>query len=169
MPKKNITIFTKNDFPALMNHVYRLRYIIAILVSLILITTGCKKAQEAYVANVFEQYFEQNILNRDFIVNFASDQGNDITTQFNGYIFRLSKNTYYDGPMTATKDGVTTTGTWSSNSDYGKLIINLNQPSTPTEFNFINREWRFTEKALPIMKLAPWGSTAAIELHMERL
>jgi hypothetical protein len=131
--------------------------------------TGCKKkTEEVYVANIFEQYFEQNILNNDFIVSYSKNQGIENTSEFDGYRFRLLKNTYYDGPMTATKNGITYSGTWSSNSDYGKLIININQPSIPTEFIFLNRSWRFTEKALPIMKLAPWGSTEDSELHMQR-
>ncbi len=148
---------------------YKTRFIIAVLISALLLATSCKKTQEAYVANVLEQYFEQNILNRDFIVRFASDEGSDITNQYTGYVFRLLKNTYYDGPMTAKIGSQTYTGTWSSNEDFGKLIITLNSPSIPTEFNFINRQWRFTEKAIPVMKLAPWGSSAAKELHMERL
>lgn len=148
---------------------FKLRYIIALAISVILISSGCKKTQEKIVSNFLEQYFEDNILNRDYIVNYAKDQGTDISSQFEGYTFKLYKNTYYDGPMTATKDGVTITGTWSCNSDYGKLTISLTQPNPPTEFTFLNREWRFTQKAIPIMKLAPWGSTADTELDMERL
>ena len=130
---------------------------------------GCKKkAEEVYVANIFEQYFEQNILNNDFIVSYSKNQGIENTSEFDGYRFRLLKNTYYDGPMTATKNGITYSGTWSSNSDYGKLIINITQPSIPTEFIFLNRSWRFTEKALPTMKLAPWGSTDSTALYMQR-
>jgi len=130
---------------------------------------GCKKkAEEVYVANIFEQYFEQNILNNDFIVSYSKNQGVENTIEFEGYRFRLLKNTYYDGPMTATKNGIAYSGTWSSNSDYGKLIININQPSIPNEFIFLNKSWRFTEKALPTMKLAPWGSTEDSELHMQR-
>jgi len=130
---------------------------------------GCKKkTEEVYVANIFEQYFEQNILNNDFIVSYSKNQGVENTNEFDGYRFRLLKNTYYDGPMTATKNGITYSGTWSSNGDYGKLNINITQPTIPAEFIFLNKSWRFTEKALPTMKLAPWGSTDSTELHMQR-
>jgi hypothetical protein len=71
--------------------------------------------------------------------------------------------------MTAIKNGVTYSGTWACNSDYGKLTINITQPSVPAEIGFLNREWRFTKKDLPVMELAPWGSTAPIVLHMRRL
>jgi len=169
MPKENLTIFTRNNLNVIPVYMYKAKYIIAIILSIFLLTTGCKKTKEVQVVTVFEQYFEQNILNRDFIVSYAKDQGTEITTQFDGYIFKLFKNTYYDGPMTAIKSGVTYSGTWSSNSDYGNLIINLNQPSIPNDFIFINRQWRFTSKALPVMKLAPWGSTDSTELYMQRL
>jgi hypothetical protein len=71
--------------------------------------------------------------------------------------------------MTGTKDGVTISGTWGSNSDYSRLNISLTNPSAPAEFSFINRSWRFTRKNFPVMELAPWGSTAPIVLHMRRL
>jgi len=144
----------------------RFLYTIAIL---LLLSTSCKKPQEVYVANVFEQYFEQNILNSDFIVSYAKEDSVDITADYDGYVFRLLKNTYYDGPMKATKNGVEYIGTWTSDADYGKLIISITQPSTPNAFIFLNRTWRFTEKALPTMKFAPWGSTADTELYMQRL
>jgi hypothetical protein len=71
--------------------------------------------------------------------------------------------------MTAIKNGQTYSGTWSCTEDYGKLTINITQPSIPASFEFINRAWRFTKKDIPTMELAPWGSTAAIVLHMQRL
>jgi hypothetical protein len=152
---------------------YKSRIIIAILLSIALLASSCKSQQDAYVTNVLEQYFEANILNRDFKVLYATDNGTEITTQFDGWVFKLLKNTYYDGPMTAKKTTPTGTiqysGTWSSNSDFGKLVITLNQPSVPAEFVFLNRDWRFEQKAIPVMKLAPWGSAPPKQLHMQRL
>ncbi len=147
-------------------HQHKFLYALAFI---LLMGSSCKKPKEVYVGNVFEQYFEQNILNSDFIVSYAKDNGVDITAEYDGYVFRLLKNTYYDGPMKATKNGVEYTGTWTSDADYGKLIIAITQPNTPSSFVFINRSWRFTEKALPTMKFAPWGSTADTELYMQRL
>ena len=143
---------------------------IIFILSLAAFPFACKKAtpEQVVTGNVLEQYFDQNILNKDFIVNYAKDRGNNITNQYDGWVFRLLKNTYYDGDMTAIINGVTYTGTWSSNADYGKLVIQINQPTLPPGMSFINREWRFTEKALPIMKLAPWGSTDDTALYMER-
>ena len=96
----------------------------------------------------------------------ATDNGADLTAQYTGYTFVLYKSTYYNGPMTAVKNGVTYNGTWSSNDDYSKLVITF--PSTPAEFVFLNREWKFTKKSLPIMELAPWGTLEPKVLHMEQ-
>jgi hypothetical protein len=141
--------------------------------ALVLFIISCSKKPPEYIANVYEQYFETNILNRDYIVRLATDNGTDLTAQYANYRFRLLKNTFYDGPMQATKIGVSPeevyTGTWSSNEDFSKLVITLNQPSTPAEFNFLNRPWKFTKKEVPVMQLAPWGTTEPKVLHMERL
>jgi hypothetical protein len=128
---------------------------------------GCSKtAKEAIQTSYLQQQFEDNILNKNFRVHLATDNGLDLTAQYAGYTYVLYKSTYYNGPMTAVKNGVTYNGTWSSNDDYSKLVITF--PSTPAEFVFLNREWRFTKKALPIMELAPWGTTEPKVLHMER-
>lgn len=148
--------------------IYRSRFIIAIALAALLLLSGCsKEALAAQNRSLLEQYFEDNILNKDFKVRLASDNGTDLTAQFNGYTFKLIKNTLLDGPMTANTGTTTLTGSWSCNDDYSKLIITL--PNTVTAFSFLNREWKFTKKAIPIMELAPWGTTEPKVLHMERL
>lgn len=156
---------------SLLSLFFRWRLQVAILLALlILLLQSCSKTgSQAATDDLLKQYFETNVLNRDFKVFLATDNGTDITAQFDNYIFRLMKNTYFDGPMTGVKNGVTISGTWSSNDDFSKLIITLTQPSAPPEFSFINRQWRFTRKAFPIMELAPWGSTDPKVLHMQRL
>lgn len=169
MQLKNIPIFTflkSGDMPTVL---YRSRFIIAILFAIILLLSSCKKIAEAIQPSqsALQQYFEENILNRDFTVHLATDNGADLTAQFSGYKFKLTKNTLLDGPMTATNSTNTYTGTWNCNDDYSKLVITL--PATVSTFGFINREWRFTKKTFPIMELAPWGTTDPKVLHMERL
>lgn len=153
-----------------LNTIYKWRMAIALCMAIaILALQGCNKISISPSEDFYKQYFEENVLNRDFIVSLATDNGSDSTAVFNGWVFRLLKNTYYDGPMTAVKAGVTYTGSWSCNEDFGKLTILINQPAVPVSFTFLNREWRFTKKDLPKMELAPWGSTAPIVLHMMRL
>lgn len=129
--------------------------------------TNCNKtAVQAVQTTYTQQQFEDNILNKNFRVFLATDNAVDITAQYAGYTYVLFKSTYYNGAMTAVKNSVTYNGTWSSNEDYSKLVISF--PSIPTEFVFLNREWKFTKKALPVMELAPWGTLEPKVLHMER-
>lgn len=162
---------------------YKSRFIIAICFALALLLSGCKKEGQTQDPNsALQYYFSQNILNRDFVVQLATDTVklatdttygvlHDITARYAGYTFVLSNDTsYLNGPMTGRKTGQTTiTGTWSCNNDYSKLQINLISPFVPQEFIFLNRAWKFTKKAIPIMELAPWGTTDPKVLHMQRL
>ncbi len=126
---------------------------------------SCKKSGSSGNP-LLEQYFEQNILNQNFVVSLATDNNTDLTSKYNGYIFVLLKTDFYNGPLKATKNNVSYEGTWSSNDDYSKLIITL--PNPPLEFVFLSREWRFTSKSLPVLKLAPWGSSDPVVLNMTR-
>jgi len=149
---------------------YKWRFVIALFFAIIiLLLQGCGKNEVTPTQDLYQQYFEQNVLNSDFKVSLATDNGSDSTLKYEGWVFRLLKNTYFNGPMTAVKNGVTYSGTWECNDDYGKLTININQPTVPASFTFINRQWRFTKKDLPTMQFAPWGSTAPVVLHMTRL
>ena len=126
--------------------------------------SSCKKTTTTNPANVLEQYFDANILNRNFIVNLATDHSTDITANYNGYTFKLIKTDYYHGPISVAFGTNMFAGTWSCNDDYSKLIINL--PSTPSIFAFLTREWRFTSKNIPQLEFAPWGSTEPVVLHI---
>jgi hypothetical protein len=167
MQTKNIKIFTQfkwTDMPVL---IFKSRFFIAVLSAAILLLSSCKKTIKTQQQNILQQYFEENILSRDFVVHLAMDNGADKTAEFSGFVFQLTKNTLLEGPMTASNGLFSISGTWASNEDYSKLTINL--PATSiTAFTFLNREWRFTKKAIPIMELAPWGSTEAKVLHMQR-
>ncbi len=133
--------------------------------------TSCSKELQNAVngtgtSSLLEQYFETNVLNQNFIINFATDNSVDITAKYSGYTFKMLKTDYYHGPAEVTKGSTVYAGTWSSNTDYSKLVITL--PNIPSEFIFLSREWRFTKKAFPQMELAPWGSTEPLVLHMTK-
>lgn len=165
---KSINIFTQFKWSNVPSIIYKSRFLIAVIAAIVLLLSSCSKnpLNNPQNQNALEKYFEDNILNRDFTVHFASDNGTEITSDFNGFTFRLLKNTYYDGAMTASNSLFTFNGTWSSNSDYSKLVITL--PTTIPSFAFLNREWKFTKKALPLLELAPWGTTEPDILHMMR-
>lgn len=150
--------------------IYNYRYFIVLLSAAVLLLSSCKKTVETVSQQTVQQYFEETILNKNFVVAYAKDTSTDITSNYNNDTFVLKKGaTYYDGAMTGKSAGIIYTGTWSSNEDYGKLIININVPTPPAAFTFINRPWKFTKKSLPIMELAPWGTTDPKILHMRRL
>lgn len=150
-----------------MKKIINLHTVLFLFISICACFTSCsKKAVETAQVTYYQQQFEDNILNKNFRVHLAMDNGADLTAQFTGYTFVLYKSTYYNGPMTAVKNGTTYNGSWSSNEDYSKLVITF--LSAPPEFVFLNREWKFTKKALPIMELAPWGTLEPKVLHMER-
>ncbi|RYY71350.1 MAG: hypothetical protein EOO13_03420 [Chitinophagaceae bacterium] len=154
---------------AINNFILKWGFVIALLfATVILAVQGCKKGDNP-AAQLYEEYFEENVLNSNFVVQLATDNGTDNTSLYSGWVFRLLKNTYYDGPMTAVKNGTTYTGTWSCDQSYGRLTINISQPSVPADFGFINKAWRFTKKDLPVMELAPWGNNLPQVLHMRRL
>lgn len=173
MQQKNSIKFTYLSELNLTVISYKYRFFIAFICAILLFHSSCSKSNPPeYIANVYEKYFETNILNNDFKVKLAVDNGVDITSQYADYKFRLLKNTYYDGPMTATKTSnpsVVYRGTWSSNADFSKLVISITETTVPLEFNFLNREWKFTKKALPVMEFSPWGTNEPKVLHMERL
>jgi hypothetical protein len=152
-----------------MNKVSYLRdRLFLVLISSLFFISCAKDLQNAVngtgTSSILEQYFEDNVLNQPFIINLATNNGVDITANYNGYVFKMLKTDYYHGPAQVTKGTSTYTGTWSSNSDYSKLVITL--PTTPSEFVFLNREWKFTKKNPPQLELAPWGTTEPLVLHM---
>jgi len=130
MPQKNTPTFTVPKPQELPRIIYRLRFVIALILAAVLLLSGCSKEALAEAnKSMLEQYFEDNILNRDFNVEMATDNGTNITAQFSGYTFVLAKNTLRDGPMTATIGSTVLTGSWSANEDYSKLVISLPKPA----------------------------------------
>jgi hypothetical protein len=171
MLQKNIPISILRKFEDMPSFRYKVRFIIAIIcAAFLLILSSCTKPT---VNNpLVESFFVSNVFNRNFIIQYASDSSIDITSQYANDTFVLKTQTdtsYFNGPIIGSQNGTIYTGTWSSNSDYSELIINLTTPSIPTQFNFLNRAWRFTKKDIPVLQLAPWGSDDPKVLYMQRL
>ena len=135
------------------------------LTFIILFSVSCGKSNPQQSLPL-EQFFETNILKRNFVVSLAQDSSGDITSDYSGYVFVLLKTDFYHGTLKVTKGGVEYDGTWACDSDYGKLTITL--PDTPTEFQFLTRDWRFVKKDIPTLQLAPWGTSQPYLLNMTR-
>lgn len=136
-----------------------------ILLSLFVITSISCKKENLLSEERIEQLFEENIIGENFVVALATDNGTDITDKYVGYTFVLGKTDLYSGPLQAKKNTLVATGTWSTNEDFSKLTITL--PNPPAEFAFLSRVWRFTSKSVTLLKLAPWGSSEPVVLHMQ--
>lgn len=150
--------------------IYNNRLFVVLILAAALLLSSCKKKVEDISQQTLQEYFEETILNKNFIVEYAKDTAEVITGDYFADTFVMKKgSTYYDGVMTGKNGGITYTGTWSSNEDYSRLVININSPVPPSSYTFLNRPWRFTKKSLPIMELAPWGTTDPKVLHMRRL
>lgn len=170
MQQKNTPISILRKFEGMPSFAHIARFFIAIASAAVLFLSSCKKPSLSDPA--VQQYFNTNLLNRYFIIQFASDSGVNITDRYYRDSFILTRHdtsSYYNGIITGLKNGTVYMGTWSSNSDFSKLTIDLNTPSIPDEFIFLNRSWRFASKALPLLKLTPWGSSDPKLLNMFRL
>lgn len=135
------------------------------LLSLVL-CFSCKKTLQNLDQSLLQKYFEKYVIGSDFVVSFAKDSTTDITSMYTGYKFVLLETDLYHGPLKATNGSKEYYGTWATNNDYSKLDISL--PDSIPGFSFLSRSWRFTKKENPTLQLAPWGSTAPLELHMTR-
>ncbi len=172
MQQKNIPISILRKFDNMPSVLYKGRYVLALVSAILLLLSGCAKSGSSLQANILQQYFTTNLLNRNFIINLATDTSMDITNHFamDTFVLKQSDTSLLNGPMTAKRGVAIYTGTWSSNSDYSQLNIHITDPSPiPADFNFLNRSWKFTQKALPVMQLAPWGSLDPKVLYMQRI
>nr|MDQ6890759.1 hypothetical protein [Bacteroidota bacterium] len=92
---------------------FKLKQAIFPALCFVLFFTSCKKAGDLVNNPLLEQYFETNVLNRDFIVSLATDSSVDLTPDYKGYVFVLLKTDYYHGTLKATRGNNVYTGTWS--------------------------------------------------------
>jgi hypothetical protein len=171
MANKKYTIFKIPKVEDMPDYIYKSRFFIALACAILLLCAGCKKTLAALGnKSALQEYFDEEILNRTFVVDLATDSTVDITNRYAGYKFILTRtSSFIDGPMIGYLDADTIRGTWTSSDDYGFLTINLNTPVTPTSFVFLNRKWRFVRKDVPIMQLAPYGTLDPKVLNMRRL
>jgi len=131
----------------------------------LLLLNACNKGSDVTPQST-QSEFENNYLNRNYTIHLATDNGTDLTAQYNGFVFRLVKGNPQDGIMTASKNGNTWTGSWSTNADYTQLGITL--PGSVPEFLFLVRNWKFTHKGIPILELVPLNGPDPKVLHLQR-
>ena len=94
MQLKNFLESMKELKPFVTSFLLKWRFLIAILfAAAILFLQGCGKS-ESPTEDLYQKYFETNVLNSDFIVSLATDNGNNLTGQYDGWVFKLLKNNF---------------------------------------------------------------------------
>jgi hypothetical protein len=132
-----------------------------IIFAVSVLSGACKKKEEIIAAKAYEpstlnQFFETYILNKDIRITVAKFEGRDTTAMYGDYVFKLYKNTYYDGPFEARNSKDTFTGTWFSNDDYSKLILDIAGTSA---LDWVSIDWKFKSKSTTTLELIPWFNT----------
>ena len=97
-------------------------------------------------------YFSDNALARDLLVQQASDNSTDITAQFAGYTFRLTKTAALSGTISASNDLLTVNGTWSIDANYDKITF-VFPTDVINSLAFFNKEWQFSSRATTVIQL----------------
>jgi len=97
-------------------------------------------------------------------VSYFYDNDKDETSDYNGYSFELKN----DNTITATKNSVTTSGTWSETSGDGmqKLVIALN--TTDKDLSELNDDWVIETKTDNQLKLKDDNPDRNEQLHFSK-
>ncbi len=155
---------------------------VVLLILLNLGSTSCKKepakpadtVQKDTVYNdsaaraYMEKIFEAMVLNQPVRIILAVDSaGNNLTPSYQDMVIYLRKDTYYAGPLEILAQGTKHMGTWSSNSDYSRL--NLEIQGIPEFAIFNSNPWRFTYKSINLLKIAPVKNPGQKTLHLEKV
>ena len=83
-------------------------------------------------------------------VTLFTDSGNDETSDFAGYTFTFSDG----GTLTAVKNGVTKTGTWSVNNTSNKFNIDLGQKiDTNKPLGELTDDWKILSNTETVIRL----------------
>ena len=115
--------------------------------------TGCSKSdtvkdlnnnsQQLATRAAFDAPQDAGILNQDLRITYASDNGADITQEFQEFTFRFAGN-YPGGEAQVWNDLLAQLGTWSSAEQGAPFSISY-PTSIFSELVFLNRTWTVTE------------------------
>lgn len=115
-----------------------------------------------------DQTMNSNDIPGRWTIHFFMDDGQDKTSNYNGYFFDFNSN----GSLVATKSSVATPGTWSKFTDSGreKLELHWMGGGIPVLLLEIEEDWIIKSNSNNLMVLADTsGSTGKVkELHFSR-
>lgn len=96
-----------------------------------------------------------------WMVHLFTDSGSDETSDFAGYDFVFGA----DGKLTATKLGVTATGTWATRTDDGLQKLDLNLVTTNAVLLQVNNDWIILSSSASLMELGDDNGASGEVLH----
>lgn len=146
------------------NYFLKFKFFIAAIICVITLS-NCSKSDTNSTAVDPITFFDNNFINKDLTVHLAVDNGSTITSQFNGYTLRFTKNAATSGTVSIANGILSISGTWVTTTDHTTLTMTV--PTPPNDFAFFNRQWKFTRYSTPIMELAPFASGDNKVLHFQ--
>src|SRR5882757_2606673 len=102
--------------------------------------SSCSKKDGTMPAT--ETNFDAAVLNKDFYIGSANNDGTDITAQFNGYVFKYSKSNSVAGYVIANNNLLNFNGTWTTSADFSTITLAFS--NAPDDFNFMNNTWKIS-------------------------
>jgi hypothetical protein len=90
-------------------------------------------------------------------VTLFTDSGNDETSDFNGYTFTFTDG----GTLTAVKNGITKTGTWSVNNSSNKFNIDLGaKVDSNKPLGELTDDWKILSNTETVIRLTDDNSSS---------
>lgn len=130
------------------------RIAILVVLPLLLVLFACSKNNDADNNN-------PPYTSGTWMVHLFTDSGTDETSDFAGYDFVFAT----DGKLTASKLGVTTTGTWATRTDDGLQKLDLNLVTTDAVLLHVNNDWVILSSSASLMELGDDNGASGEVLH----
>lgn len=127
---------------------------ILVVLPLLLVLFACSKNNDADNNN-------PPYTSGTWMVHLFTDSGTDETSDFAGYDFVFAT----DGKLTASKLGVTTTGTWATRTDDGLQKLDLNLVTTDAVLLHVNNDWVILSSSASLMELGDDNGASGEVLH----
>lgn len=131
-----------------------------ILLSIVLLLGACKKDDDSSSSGSTNNV-STTITAGSWRVSQFTESGDDHTADLSGYVFVFASG----GQLTATKSGVTTTGTWSNDDSSNKLHLNIGSSQPLSK---ISDDWVVTENSSTMIKLNDDNPARTDILHFIR-
>jgi hypothetical protein len=111
----------------------------------ITLLSSCSKENNAMTSTTAAYYFTHNTVNQELVIQSATDDGTDITANFNGIAFLLTDTATFAGTVDAHNDLLNVHGTWTIDDAYDKITFSFPTPPLST-LSFLNKQWQYIDR-----------------------